>query len=263
MIVAILLAYLTKRGLGNLRREVWFGVATALLFSALGGFLAYLLVRSYDGSAVQAVLEGATYVVAAVVLTFMTLWMKRESRELRAKLTLEVDRIAESGTKGALGLLAFVTVLREGLETTVFTLALVLSAPRGGVLLGAALGLAAALALAHLLYRAGLRLNLSLFFNVVGSFLMLSAAGLLADAIEDFQSLGWISFWRTPLWSTGRVLPESGFLGDILHSFLGYAQSPTLLQVVLYGLYLGVLLVLLWREGTPPVGHGAARAKSA
>jgi high-affinity iron transporter len=261
MIVSILLAYLAKAGLPALRRQVWAGVVVALVLAMAGGVVAYHLVRQYDGSLTQTVLEGITYLVAAGVLTYMTLWMKREGREMKQKLTERMDEAVHTGSGTALGLLAFVTVLREGLETVVFSLAIALSGSGTGVLSGAALGLALALVLAYLLYRVGVRLNLQLFFNVVGSFLMLSAAGLLADAVEDFQALGWLSFWNHPLWHTGGVLPEGSFLGDLLHSFLGYAAAPTALQVVSYALYLGVVLALLWRQsGTPGVPPTLSRS---
>jgi high-affinity iron transporter len=249
MIVSILLAYLTRAGAGGMRRLVWLGVMAAVLLAFAGGVAAYVFVRHYDGSRTQGMLEGATYLVAAGVLTYMTLWMKQEGRTLRQRLGAEVDALMAGDSSGrALALLAFVTVLREGLETVVFTLAIALSGS-GGVLPGAVAGLAAALFLAYLLYRAGVRLNLALFFTVVGSFLMFSAAGLLADAVEDFQSLGWVRFGSAALWHTGRILPEGSFVGDLLHSFLGYAAAPSALQVGLYGFYLVGVLFLLWRRG--------------
>jgi len=248
MIAAIVLAYLDRVGLGRRKREVWAGIAAATVLAAALGALIYHFVRSYDGSPTQAALEGVTYIFAAGVLTYMTFWMKRESRSIKDKLSARVDVAVETGSAWTLVGLVFSTVLREGIETVVFVLAIALASSPSSVLLGAAAGLLAALVVSHLIYRMGVRLNLALFFNVVGSFLMLSAGGLLSDGIEDFQALGWIRLGVHVMWHSGRILPESSFLGDILHSFLGYAQAPTALQVGLYVVYLTIVLAFLWRQ---------------
>jgi len=255
MIAAIVLAYLDRSGLGRRKGEVWVGIAGAIILAAAAGAVAYHVVRSYDGSPVQAALEGVTYILAAAVLTYMTFWMKRESRSMRDMLHTRVDSAIETGSAWTLVGLVFLTVLREGIETVVFILAIILANPPVQVLLGAAAGLLAALSLSHLIYRMGIRLNLALFFNAVGSFLMLSAAGLLSDGIEDFQSLGWMRLAGHVMWHSGGILPESSFLGDILHSFLGYAAAPTALQLGVYLTYLTIVLAVLWRhpaKGRPP-----------
>jgi high-affinity iron transporter len=264
MIAAIMLAYLEQIGRPQAKRSVWLGIGAALGLSAVGGILAYLFVRHYDGSSLQAELESVTYLVAAAVLTYMTFWMRRESRGLRGRLEERMETALQQRSTLALATIVFVTVLREGVETVVFTLAIALAGAGAGVITGAALGLAAALAVSHLLYRYGVRINLSAFFNVLGTLLMFSAAGLLADALEDFQQLGWLSFWNHPLWYTGGLLPESSFLGDLLHSFFGYAEAPTLLQVVGYVLYLALVLALFWgRRGQAPRRQAAGRARVA
>lgn len=248
MIAAIVLAYLDKAGLSRRKREVWLGIWVAMALALAGGVLAYRFVKGYDGSTAQAVIEGTTYLVAAGILTYMTFWMKRESRTMKEKLMARVDEALETGSAWTLAGLVFSIVLREGIETVVFTLAIALAGSGSSVIVGAVLGLGLALLVSLLIYRLGVRLDLGLFFNVVGSFLMLSAAGLLVDGIEDFQGLGWLPFGNHALWHTGAVLPESSFLGDLLHSFLGYAQAPTALQMALYVVYLVVVLAFLWRQ---------------
>ena len=92
----------------------------------------------------------------------------------------------------------------------VFTLAIVFASttqagtPVGGrgLLVGGVLGLVVALAIAYAIFRLGRRLNLGLFFRVVGVVLMVFAAGLLADAVQNMQELGWLPFLGHPLWDT-------------------------------------------------------------
>src|ERR1700752_3626059 len=82
MIVAILLAYLDSIGQRRHFGQGRAGVAAALVLAGVGGVVAYETIKSYDGSRVQTIFETATYVVAAIVLTYMTFWMRRHSRTI-------------------------------------------------------------------------------------------------------------------------------------------------------------------------------------
>jgi len=244
MIVAILLAALRQLHRPDRIREVWLGVGAALVVALGGGVAAYVLLHAYDGTTLQTKLEGSTYFIAAGILTYMTFWMRGESRKLKGDLTRETQRALESSNGLALAGLAFVTVAREGLETVVFSLAIALASQAWQVILGASVGLAGALTISRAIYRLGVRVDLGRFFSVMGALLMVSAAGLLADGIEDFQSLGWLPGAHQVLWNTQAALPEGGFAGDLLHTFLGYAAQPTALQVGAYVVYLAVVLAL-------------------
>jgi high-affinity iron transporter len=235
LIVSLLFAALRQLGMTHQARAVWIGIGVALLGSLLGGVALYLTIRAYVGSTFQTVFETLTYLVAVVLLTTMTFWMQSHSRSMKKEFVAKAS-VTSSGF--ALGLLAFSTVGREALETTVFTLAFAFQTSAPLLLLGATLGLLVSLALCVLIYRLGYRLNYRVFFRVMGIILLFFAAGLLGDAIQNMQELGWITFGITPLWNTAHFLSEDSTLGDILHSFLGYAESPTVLQGALYSIYL-------------------------
>jgi len=267
MIVAILLAYLNRSGQRRHFRDVFAGVAAALLLAAGGGLAAYFTIRTYADSRVQTIFETATYLLAAAVLTYMTFWMRSHARGLKAELQARATAVLAShtatgasvasvpehgsaadgdmsgGARLGLALLAFQAVGREGVETVVFTLAIAFSSTqRGGLLGGAALGFAIAMAIAFVMYRLGHRINIGRFFTIVGALLMVFAAGLLVDAVQNMQELGWLPGASRQLWHTGAILNESSAIGDIAHSFFGYAQSPTVLQAVVYVLYLACVL---------------------
>jgi high-affinity iron transporter len=189
-----------------------------------------------------------TYLLAAVVLTYMTFWMQSHSRTMKSDLMARSDAALDGGARWGLGILAFQAVGREGLETMVFTLAIVFAStnqagtPVGdrSLLLGAVLGLAVALAIAYVIFRLGRRLNLGLFFRVIGVVLMVFAAGLLADAVQGMQELGWLPFGEQVLWDSQRYLSESSNIGDAFHGLVGYADHPTVLQAVVWLTYVTV-----------------------
>jgi high-affinity iron transporter len=222
---------------------VFIGVGAALALATAGGAIAYETIRSYSGSRTQAIFETATYLVAATVLTYMTFWMRNHARSLSKELRTRAEAALDGRARWGLGLLAFQAVGREGLETVVFTLAIIFSTSTGGALLGAAIGLVCSLGIAFVIYRLGHRLNLARFFTVIGVLLMVFAAGLLADAVENMQQLGWLPLLDTPMWHSGRLLSESSAFGDVLHSFFGYSDAPTPLQLLVYVAYVAIAAI--------------------
>lgn len=238
LIVSLLLAALRQLGQANQARAVWIGVGLAVLGSLLGGLTLYVTVHEYANTTFQTVFETFTYLVAVALLTTMTFWMQRHSRTLKKELVAR----ASSATSGfALGLLAFTTVGREGLESAFFTLAFAFQTNAALLLSGALLGVLAAIGLCFLIYRLGYRLDYRLFFRVMGILLLFFAAGLLGNAIQNMQQLGWITFGAAPLWNTSHILSEESVVGDLLHGIVGYAQEPTLLQGILYTAYLVII----------------------
>ena len=242
MIVAILLAYLNRLGRRDHFRDVFLGVGAALLLATAAGVAVYTTVRAYDGSRGQTIFETVTYLLAAAVLTYMTFWMRYHARSLSKELRSKAEAALDGKARWGLGLLAFQAVGREGLETVVFTLAIVFSTSPAGALSGAVIGLAGSLGIAFVIYRLGHKLNLGRFFTVIGVLLMVFAAGLLADAIQNLQELGWLRVLDLPMWHTGRLLSDSSAFGDVLHSFFGYSDAPTPLQLLVYVGYLAIVV---------------------
>ena len=262
MVVAILLSYLNRIGQRRHFRDVFIGVAAAMVVAGVGGVAAYEFVRHYNGSSVQTYFETATYLIATGALTYMTFWMQRHARSLTGELERRGDVALSGGTRTGLRLLAFQAVGREGLETMVFTLAIVFaSSPRAAtpvhgtfLLVGAALGLALALAVAVAIYRLGAKVNLRRFFRILGVTLMVVAAGLLADAVENLQQLGWLPVGRAVMWDTSRVVAQASNTGDALHSLVGYADRPTVLQGIVWVAYVALATAAF-------VAHGRQRRR--
>jgi high-affinity iron transporter len=242
MIVAILLSALDRLGRREHFRDVFLGVALALGLVLAGGIAAYLTIKTYAGSRTQTIFETVTYLVAAAALTYMTFWMRRHAPKLSAELRAKTQAALDGRARFGLGLLAFQAVGREGLETMVFTLAIVFASSGQNVIAGGAGGLGVALVIAFLIYHLGKRINIGKFFTVVGALLMIFAAGILVDAVQNLQELGWVPLLTHPLWNTTHVLSEDSTLGDIFHTFFGYADVPTVGQVVVYVAYLAVAI---------------------
>jgi high-affinity iron transporter len=263
LIISILLAALKQLGQSEQARAVWIGVGLAVLAALVGGVTIYFTIRAYADTAFQTIFETITYLVAVVILTTMTVWMQQHSRSLKREITAKATA---AGSGFAMGLLAFTTVGREGLETAVFMLAFAFQTNGVLLLIGGLLGIAASVALCYAIYRMGYRLDFRVFFRAMGVLLLIFAAGLLSDAIQNMQELRWITFGGAHLWSTASFLSEDSVLGDILHTFIGYAESPTALQVTLYLLYVVAFAGYFWyltRKPSLPRPAQAASTNSA
>lgn len=245
LIVTLMCTYLAAAGRRDLFRWVFAGVAAALLASAVVAVALYALVKdTFINSTAQTWFETGTFVLAVIVLTYMTFWMKRNARRLSSGLKAQMAATITGGSAFALALLAFVTVGREAVETAIFLLAIAFQNSALALVVGAGLGLALSLSVSVAIYRLGVKINLRRFFTVVGAALMVVAAGLLANAIQNLQELRVVPGDGHALWNTGRFIADDSPLGDILHGLFGYAAAPTLLQVTVWALFLVVGLAL-------------------
>jgi high-affinity iron transporter len=235
LVVSILFAALRQLDQMGKARAIWTGVGLAILGSLLGGLALYVFVHEYADTTFQTIFETITYLVAVVLLTTMTFWVQIHSRTLKRDITA---RASAAGSGFALGLLAFTSVGREGLESAFFTLAFAFQTNAILLLTGAALGMLSAVGLCVLIYKLGYRLDYRIFFRVMGILLLFFAAGLLSDAIQNMQHLGWLTIGTAPLWNTAHILSEDSVLGDLLHGLIGYAEAPTILQGLFYTTYL-------------------------
>jgi len=264
MIVAILLAYLNRLGRREHFRDVFLGVGAALLLATGAGVVIYTTVRNYNGTRGQTIFETVTYLLAAGVLTYMTFWMRNHARSLSKELRARTEAALDGKARWGLALLSFQAVGREGVETVIFTLAIIFSTSAASALSGALIGLAGSLVIAFVIYRLGHKLNLSKFFTVIGVLLMVFAAGLLADAVQNLQELGWLPVLNLPMWHTDQLLSQDSALGDVLHSFFGYSDAPTPLQLLVYVAYLVIVIAayLGLRTGLRARRHHGPQAKT-
>ncbi len=261
LIVSILFAALRQLDQMGKARAVWTGVGLAILGSLLGGLALYVFVHEYADTTFQTIFETITYLVAVVLLTTMTFWMQKHSRTMKREITAKASA---AGSGFAFGLLAFTTVGREGLESAFFTLAFAFQTNAVLLLTGALLGMLSAVGLCVLIYKLGYRLDYRLFFRVMGILLLFFAAGLLSDAVQNVQQLGWLTFGTTPLWNTAHILSEDSVLGDLLHGIIGYAQAPTVLQGLLYTTYLVIVgSIFAWMTRKPNTGKPIASSTTA
>ncbi|MDP2920515.1 MAG: iron uptake transporter permease EfeU [Dehalococcoidia bacterium] len=257
LIIGIILAYLTRTGNRQGFKPVWIGSALAVAVSLLAGAIIYVTAGELTGKA-EEIFEGIAMFLAAGVLTWMIFWMRKQAVNIRAHLHAQVDTAIRAGSTG-LVLLAFIAVVREGIETVLFLFASTAVAETPLLsLAGGLLGLAVAIALGYGIYKGTARLNLRTFFTITGLLLILFAAGLLAHGIHEFEEAGIIPPVIEHVWDINGVLPEKSVLGNFLTSLFGYNANPSLVEVIVYVVFLAGTLVAYFirpsgKTVSPPV----------
>jgi high-affinity iron transporter len=265
LIVGLTLGVLSRIGRPELRRPVWLGAALAAAVSLLLGAILQRIGLELEGPAEQ-IFEGLTMALAAVILTWMIFWMRAQARRMQDGMEADVRRAAQAGSSNAMFSLAFLAVLREGVELALFLTAAAFQADGRSSVAGGLLGLATAALLGYLIYGAAVRLNLRMFFQATGILLLLFAAGLVGHAVHEFNELGWIPAIREPIWDLSFLVREDTVAGSLLRSLFGYNADPSLTEALAYAVYLSTL-VLAWRGlATPgpaaPAGRPRARGVS-
>ena len=246
LVVSILLAAVRKttpEGGRASTAPVWLGVLGAVMLA--GSFAAVLTFSVADlSSRAQEAVGGLLSVFAVGLVTWMIFWMRRTAAGLAAHLRGEVQRAALVGA-GALTVTAFLAVGREGLETTLFLwTAARASGQTAAPLVGAAIGIAAAVALCWLLYRRAVRMNVGVFFNRTAIALIVIAAGVLAYGLGDLQDAGllpgraWVAFDLT-----AHIDPGSWW-ASIVTGITELSPKMTVLQVTAWLAYLAVVIPL-------------------
>ena len=249
LIVGIIAAFLIQRDERRALKPMWVGVVIAI-----GLCVAVAVVLQLIGESLpfrqREFMEGILALLAVAGVTYMVIWMRRHSRELRGQLEDHAERALLVGSTLALVGMAFFAVLREGLETAIFMLAAFQSSSDPVATgLGAVLGVAVAVGLGYGIYRGGVKINLSRFFRVTGFILVLVAAGLLSTAVHEFAEAGVISVGQQTAFSMSWLVGPGTVRESLLTGMLGLRAAPTVAEVAVYLAYaIPMSLYVLWPQ---------------
>lgn len=243
LVVCILIAYLVKTGNKNKLAPLWLGVGMAAALSLAFGAGLEFGTQELDFKAQEAI-GGSLSIVSVALVTWMVFWMKRTARNLKSELQGKLDTALAMGT-GALVTTAFLAVGREGLETSLFVWRSVHAAGDGaGPLIGVLLGIGSSILLGWLFYRGALKINLSKFFTWTGGMLVVVAAGVLAYGVHDLQEADFLPGLANKAFDISDTIPPDSWYGTLLKGTFNFQPDPTVLQLVVWALYLVPVLVL-------------------
>ncbi|UFS59899.1 iron uptake transporter permease EfeU [Subtercola endophyticus] len=251
LIVGIIAAFLKRNG--HSLKSMWIGVFAAIGLSIAVGVILEIISVNLP-QAQQEGMESIIGMVAVVMVTFMIVWMSKHARNMRKELESTATDALKQGSVFALAGMAFLAVLREGFETSVFLLAAFQSSVSPLTAgLGAVLGLLLAVCIGYGIYRGGVKLNLGKFFTVTGVFLVFVAAGLVMSSLRTAHEAGWITIGQDATLDLSWLAPAGSVQAALVTGVLGIPADPRVIEVLGWAMYLvPVLLFVLWPHSMRP-----------
>jgi high-affinity iron transporter len=266
LVVGIVFACLQKSQQTNLNRWVYLGIGGGITASVMLGWLLWDILYQVDQSqslyapVIKQVLEAFFGLFAIVMLTWMLLWMSQQAKHLKTEVETAITNTLTNNSNAGKGifLLVFIAVLREGVETVLF-----ITAKFQQEIIPPAIGAIGGLILASLmgfvLFSWGIKINIRLFFQMMGILLLLIVGGLVIGVLRHLDAaitiLGnlnpiyqnWCLFKNgacllgIQVWNGSQILPDGIFPGILLKTLFGYREQLYLIQVVAYSLFLIII----------------------
>lgn len=283
LVVGIVLACLQKAHASHLNRWVYGGIAVGIALSGMLGVIINWGIQALNNTypqytaVIEPLLEGLFGLIAIVMLSWMLLWMTKQSRLLKSQLEGFVSQALKQDSQAGWGVFSLVllAILREGFESVLFILAKFQQGLAAS--LGTLGGIAAATGVGALLFKWGVRINIKRFFQVMGVLLLLIIGGLVISSLGHFDaviqalsqtnraSAGLCFFYEkfaknhscilgARIWDTGKILPEDQFPGIFLSAMFGYTQNLYLVQAIAYLTFLLTVGSAYFRSLSPKQG---------
>lgn len=216
LVITALLAFLRKSGHSEKAAWVWGGGVVGVVASIAAGLLANLALSGVAAATDPEVVEGVTALIAAFLLIYVSYWLhsKRNLRAWQQYIQGTTSRVLARGSLFGLGLIAFLAVFREGVETVIFYLGIAPSISLTNLALGLGLGAGLLAGISAAVFVLGLRLPLRPFFLVASLLIYflafkfigtgihsLQVAGLLGVSVLDYlPAVDWLGIF--PTWET-------------------------------------------------------------
>ncbi len=119
-----------------------------------------------------------------------------------------------------------------------------------------------AAAVGYGIFKGGLKLNLRRFFRWTGVFILIIAAGILANSVMALHEAGIWNHFQTVVFDMSDVLPLDSTLGSVLAGVFGYIATPTVSEVVAYVAFLVPALILFLMPASAPATAGQAKTSA-
>lgn len=237
MIIAIILGFLTKTKQTQYKKYVWSAVALGLILTGLVVYILKITLGSYTEGA-EGFLGGPTLIISSLFILSMVIWMAKTGASSGNKLKEDLTGIVESKRVWGLIFLVATAILREGIETFFFLLAVVGEANNQEILVGSALGLLTSIVIGYLIVKGAIKINISSFFKVFSYLLVLISAGFFAHGIKKLQSVETVPTIIGKLWDTTWLIDKHSLFGGFFKGMFSYDPKPSLISLCAYILFL-------------------------
>jgi high-affinity iron transporter len=249
LIIAIMLEYLNKSKRTNQKRYVFYGLGYGVIASLVFGMILYGITSYLGGSSAQVakLWESIASLIALLLITSFIYFMLQNKDKLVGELH---NKMGLTLSNTGLILLAFVMVVREGVEIVLFTFAAI---DQGPYIIGTIFGIALSGIITFGIYKSMFKVNLKLIFNITLVYLILQAGFLFGYSIhellsyfKDIEVIDSSHFIYTKLFDLSHTIlyHKEQPLGIALYALIGWYSKPEVIQFIVQYTYTITFLVL-------------------
>ncbi|BDM63241.1 iron permease [Shewanella sp. NFH-SH190041] len=232
LVVSLLLA--ATKGTTDSKKWILGGTGIGLVISLTLGVMA--LSSDFISSLIQNKITNFLILIfAATLIAYTVIWMKIQGRKMATDIKEKVN--AGNAVK-SLGLVALLTIVREGAEIVLFTLGLMANDNSIGTIniaIGALGGAVSAGIIGVMMYLGLIRVNISKVFNTFSFLMTFLAAGMYANAVSKLVKAKYLTLGSFQVWDTSAYFDHhSNPIALFAHVIFGYAEKPYMIQIITY-----------------------------
>ena len=257
LVVSILITYLVRTERRNNIKYVWIGVFSAVALSlAFGALLTFTSLSLHFNEEAEETFAGSMSVIAVALVTWMIVWMRNAGKKMNAELEGKLENAIVGGAI-TVAAMAFASVAREGIETTLFFFSAVQAAGSTvAPVIGFILGILAASAVGLLIYRRAIKINMRRFFTVTSYFLILVAAGVFSYGISDLAEAGVIPVNLGTAFDLSASISEDSWFGALAKGIFNFNAETSWLSAIAWMAYVAFAV---WLYNRKPKGSSATK----
>lgn len=247
LIAGILYAWLRANDdTGRGKRALFAGLAAGVGLALALGWALVSVQDELTGTALEAFQIG-TLIVASALISQMVLWMRKHGRQIKSRLHADLSSAAARSGFLGVAVVAALAIAREGAETVIFLYGMSQEGGIGTMLIGAAVGIAAAALTAWLAARGLAKLNIALLLRLSSILLLVLASALLVSATDRMIGADWLPSLVDPVWDISGFVDDTTSSGKLLADMSGYRARPALTTLLVYAAYWATVAVA-WRK---------------
>jgi len=242
LIVGVVLA--ATRGIPHRQKAIAIGFGAGILGSITIAIFMDKISALAEGVG-QEIFNASVLFVAAAFIGWTIIWMKKNARNMSADFEKTGAEISQGNAPFiSLSAIIALAIFREGSEIVLFTYGMLAAGQSAyDLAVGSVIGLIGGCAVGGALYAGLIRISTKHFFAITSGLLMLLVAGMASQGMGLLVAAGMFENLSGTAWNSEWLLSGRGFLGQSLSALIGYTARPSFIQVIVYALTLGGLIV--------------------
>ena len=188
LVIAAIIAYLTKSGNTRSLKNVYIGAAAGIVASFIAAaILGWAKQAFMSAGMAQEIIEGITALIAVCVLFYVSNWMisKAEAASWSRYIDGKVQSSVEQGSSFALAFTAFLSVFREGAEVVLFYQPMLSEGNAGMVWAGFGAGCVLLVFVYLAITKLSIKLPIKVFFTATSILMAIMCVSFLGHGIKE------------------------------------------------------------------------------